>query len=66
MPPYSLVNLSGGGELNGTQVQVLVNNVFNTLGEIGRFAACTPTSCNQPYVVPVQPRTFWLKLGYKF
>jgi outer membrane receptor protein involved in Fe transport len=66
MPPYSLVNLSAGGELNKTQVSFLVNNVFNSLGEIGRFAACTPTMCNQPYVVPVQPRTFWLKLGYKF
>jgi outer membrane receptor protein involved in Fe transport len=66
LPPYSLVNLSAGGEINRTQVSVLVNNVFNTLGEIGRFAACTPTTCNQPYVVPVQPRTFWLKLGYKF
>jgi outer membrane receptor protein involved in Fe transport len=66
MPPYSLVNLSAGGVLNNTQVSFLVNNVFNALGEIGRFAACTPTTCNQPYVVPVQPRTFWLKLGYKF
>ncbi|MGO9426112.1 MAG: TonB-dependent receptor [Steroidobacteraceae bacterium] len=66
MPPYTLVNLSTGAELNGTQVSFLVNNTFNSLGEIGRFAACTPTTCNQPYVVPVQPRTFWLKVGHKF
>jgi hypothetical protein len=26
----------------------------------------TPTSANQPYVVPIQPRTFWLKFGQKF
>jgi len=66
MPPYSLVNLATGVERNGMQVQFLVNNVFNVLGELGRFAALTPTSANQPYVVPVQPRTFWLKFGQKF
>ena len=41
MPPYTLVNLSAGAEINGTQVSVLVNNTFNVLGEIGRFSACT-------------------------
>jgi iron complex outermembrane receptor protein len=66
MPPYSLVNLSAGGELNGTRVELLVNNVFDSMGELGRFASCTPTTCNQAYVVPVQPRTFWVKLGHKF
>ncbi len=34
MPPYTLVNLSSGLERDGTQVSVLVNNVFNVLGEI--------------------------------
>ncbi|MGO8828614.1 MAG: TonB-dependent receptor [Steroidobacteraceae bacterium] len=66
LPPYSLVNVSTGASRNGMQVQFLVNNLFNSLGEIGRFSACTPTTCNQPYVVPVQPRTFWLKVGQKF
>jgi len=66
LPPYSLVNLATGASRNGMQVQFLVNNVFNSLGEIGRFAALTPTTANQPYVVPVQPRTFWLKFGQKF
>ena len=27
---------------------------------------CTPTTCNQPYVIPVQPRTVWLQFGQKF
>lgn len=66
LPPYSLVNLSTGVARNGMQVQFLINNTFNTLGELTRFASCTPTTCNQPYVVPVQPRTFWLKFGQKF
>jgi iron complex outermembrane recepter protein len=66
LPPYTLVNLATGVERNGLAVQVRVDNVFNTLGELTRFAACTPTSCNQPYVSPVQPRTVWLQFGQKF
>jgi outer membrane receptor protein involved in Fe transport len=66
LPPYTLVNLATGVERNGLAVQVRVDNVFNTLGELTRFAACTPTTCNQPYVIPVQPRTVWLQFGQKF
>ncbi len=66
LPPYTLVNLSAGVNRNGTQVEVRVDNVINTLGELTRFAACTPTTCNQPYVSPVQPRTVWLQFGQKF
>ena len=47
-------------------VDVRLNNAINTLGELTRFAACTPTTCNQPYVIPVQPRTVWLQFGQKF
>ncbi len=66
MPPYSLVNLSAGISRNGLHIDFAIANTFNTLGQIGRFAECTPTTCNQPYVVPVQPRTFELKFGQKF
>ena len=66
LPPYSLVNIATGVERNGLQVQVRLENVFNTLGELTRFSACTPTSCNQPYIIPVQPRTVWLQFGQKF
>ena len=66
VPPYSLVNLAAGAGKNGMQVQFLINNVFNSLGEIGRFAALSPTTANQPYAVPIQPRTFWLKFGQRF
>jgi iron complex outermembrane receptor protein len=66
LPPYTLLNLAGGVQHNGMQLEVRVENVINTLGELTRFAACTPTSCNQPYVIPVQPRTVWLQFGQKF
>jgi outer membrane receptor protein involved in Fe transport len=66
LPPYTLVNLAAGVEKNGLAVQVRLDNTFNTYGELTRFAACTPTTCNQPYVSPVQPRTVWLQFGQKF
>jgi len=66
LPPYTLLNIAAGLQHNGMQLEVRVENVINTLGELTRFAACTPTTCNQPYVIPVQPRTVWLQFGQKF
>ena len=67
LPPYTLVNLSRrASSCNGMHVDVRLNNAINSLGELTRFSACTPTTCNQPYVIPVQPRTVWLQFGQKF
>ncbi len=66
LPPSNLVNVSWGVERSNMQFQVFVSNVFNNDGNISRFAACTPTTCNQPYIIPVQPRTFEIKFGQKF
>jgi outer membrane receptor protein involved in Fe transport len=66
LPPYSLVNLAAGAERNGMNVTVRLENAFDNRGEVTRFASCTPTTCNQPYVIPTQPRTIWLQFGQKF
>ena len=66
LPPYTLVNLATGLERNGMQLTFRVENVFDNRGELTQFAACTPTSCNQRYIIPTQPRTFWLQFGQKF
>ena len=66
LPPYSLINLATGAERNGIQVEVRVENAFDNRGQLTQFAACTPTTCNQPYISPVQPRTYWLRFGQKF
>ena len=34
VPPYTVVNIATGLQHNGMQVQVRVENVFNTLGEL--------------------------------
>jgi iron complex outermembrane recepter protein len=66
LSPYSLVNLATGAERNGISVEVRVENVADNRGQLTKFAACTPTTCNQPYISPVQPRTYWLRFGQKF
>jgi iron complex outermembrane recepter protein len=66
MPAYGLLNLSTGIERNGLQVQLFLSNALDKLGELTRFAQCTPTTCTQPYVIPVQPRTIELRFGQKF
>jgi outer membrane receptor protein involved in Fe transport len=66
LPPYSLVNLAGGVSRNSLDLTVRVENVFDSRGELTRIASCTPTTCNQPYVFPVQPRTVWLQVAQKF
>jgi hypothetical protein len=47
-------------------VQLRVSNVFDTRGQITRFAECTPTTCTQPYIIPTQPRTVGIQFGQKF
>ncbi|MGB6352565.1 MAG: TonB-dependent receptor, partial [Steroidobacteraceae bacterium] len=66
LPPYSLVNLATGVERDKMTFTVRLENAFNVLGELTRFAACTPTTCNQPYISPVQPRTVWVQFGQRF
>jgi outer membrane receptor protein involved in Fe transport len=66
LPPYSLVNLAGGVGRNNLDLTLRVENVFDNRGELTRIASCTPTTCNQPYVFPVQPRTIWVQVAQKF
>ncbi|HUY84598.1 MAG TPA: TonB-dependent receptor, partial [Steroidobacteraceae bacterium] len=66
LPPYSLVDLSTGFSRNGLHIDFMISNAFNNHGELTRFASCTPVTCNEPYVIPVQPRTYEIKFGQKF
>jgi iron complex outermembrane receptor protein len=65
-PAYGLFDLSGGLDQHGTTIQLLITNVFDRRAELSRFEQCTVTICNQPYIVPAQPRTIGLKFGQKF
>jgi len=66
LSPYNTVDLATGAERNGMQVTVRVQNVADDRGQLTKFSGCTPTTCNQPYIIPIQPRTYWIQFGQKF
>jgi len=66
MPAYGLFDLSTGVDRNNLSLQFVVTNVFDERAQLTRFVQCTTTTCNQPYIIPAQPRTFLLKVGQKF
>ena len=66
MPSYGMADLSAGIEKNGMNVQFVVDNVTDKRGQTSRFEQCTVSVCQQPYIIPVQPRTYAVKFGQKF
>ena len=66
LSPYSLVNVASGAEHNGMTFTFRVDNLFDDIGQLTKFASCTPTTCTQPLISPTQPRTYWLQFGQKF
>ena len=65
-PAYGLFDMSGGIGKNGMNIQFVVNNVTDKRAQISRFEQCTVGVCQQPYIIPAQPRTFGIKFGQKF
>lgn len=66
-PAYGLLDFVGGASSSfGTTVQLYVQNVADRRAQLSRFAACSPTVCEQNYIIPAQPRTIGIKIGQKF
>ena len=63
---YGLVDLTGGVVRDNATVQLVVTNVADKRAQLTRFTQISPTYDNQPYIIPSQPRTIWLKFGQKF
>lgn len=66
MPAYGMADLSAGVERNGMNIQFVIDNVADKRGQTSRFEQCTVSVCQQPYAIPVQPRTYAIKFGQKF
>jgi iron complex outermembrane receptor protein len=66
MPAYALFDLSTGMLKNGLMGQLYLSNVFDKRAQLTRFVECATTTCNQPYIIPTQPRTIGIKFGQKF
>jgi len=58
--------LALGAHQGTTQVQFVVTNLADRRAELTRFTQTTQQSDNQAYIIPAQPRTFYLKFGQKF
>ncbi len=62
---YTTVNLAFGLDWDSWTFQAFASNVFDERGQISRFQQCG--NCSQrPYIVPTQPRTLGLRVGYRF
>ncbi len=65
-PAYGLLDLQAGLERNGMNLRLLISNATDKRAQISRFEQCTVGVCQQPYIIPTQPRTFGLMFGQKF
>ena len=65
-PAYGLLDLVGGVHSDRTTVQLVVTNVADRRAQLTRFVQCTVNICDQPYIIPSQPRTIAIKIGQKF
>ena len=66
-PAYGNLDLIGGASnTEGTTIQFMVMNATDKRAELSRFAACSPSVCQQNYVIPSQPRTIGIKVSQRF
>jgi iron complex outermembrane recepter protein len=66
-PAYGLADLAMGATSDSrTTVQFVVTNLTDKRAELTRFAQTNPQVDNQAYIIPAQPRTFYLKFGQRF
>jgi iron complex outermembrane recepter protein len=66
LPAYGLLDLSTGVMRNRLSVELTLENVTDRRAQLTRFVECATTSCTQPYVIPTQPRTVFLRLAQRF
>ncbi len=65
-PAYGQIDLSAGASHNNLTIEFFISNLADTRAQLTRFAECAPTTCQQVYIVPSQPRTFGFRFGQSF
>lgn len=78
MPGYASLDLSAGLKKDAWLFDIYMKNVFDSRGELNRYAECATSVCVQPagsayanvfgqyYVVPIQPRTIGVRVTRNF
>jgi outer membrane receptor protein involved in Fe transport len=67
MPGFGTAQLAGGVSHDNWNLELSVSNLFDTHGQLYRYAQCTTQVCGyEPYVIPTQPRTIAITFSQKF
>ncbi len=67
LPGYGTVDLSAGFKQDQWSFDVYLKNAFDNRGQIANYAECRPEVCGgTTYIIPVQPRTFGVRLTRDF
>ena len=67
LPGYGTVDLSAGFKKGLWSLDAYLKNAFDRRGELNRYAECAVSVCGaQTYIIPVQPRTFGVRLTRDF
>jgi outer membrane receptor protein involved in Fe transport len=62
---FTTANFALGAEFKNFDIELFIENAFDTRGQLSRFQECG--SCGQrPYIVPIRPQTVGVRLGSKF
>jgi outer membrane receptor protein involved in Fe transport len=62
---FTTANFALGAEFKNFDIELFIENAFDTRGQLSRFQECG--SCGQrPYIVPNRPQTVGVRLGSKF
>jgi len=67
IPGFATFDLSAGVSHDNWTAEISVQNLFDSHGQLYRYAQCTTQVCgNEPYVVPTRPRMIAISFGQKF
>jgi outer membrane receptor protein involved in Fe transport len=67
MPGFTTVQLAAGVSHDNWTAEISVQNLFDSHGQLYRYAQCTTQVCGfEPYVVPTQPRLIAVTFSQKF
>lgn len=67
LPAYTSFDLSAGMQFPLFNLDVFIRNVTDERGELYRYTECQIAVCGaQYYIVPIQPRTFAVRLSRQF
>jgi iron complex outermembrane recepter protein len=67
LPSFTSVDLSVGLARSSWNVELYLDNAFDSRGELNRTSQCGATYCYQNYrVYPIRPQQLGIKFGNKF